>query len=126
MAVSLDLTQSGSGSTVIHASSGDTVTIRVKEANCPALANAIAGLNALTNVTGVSIAANYSAGVTAASLVQSGSGSTQISAASGDTVTLELAATVENDILASANAYLQGLTPPTGVNFAINTAGSAS
>ena len=128
MAASLDLTQSGSGTTKISAANGDTVTIKLAHAAFNnTLAEAIAGLGALTQVTGVTVAANNAAGATVpVELRQSGGGTTAIFAANGDTVTLDLASTVENDTLAAANTYLQGLTNQTGVKFAISLAGDAS
>jgi hypothetical protein len=128
MAVSLDLTQSGSASTKISASAGDTVTFLLASAReNSVLANAVAGLGGLLNVAGVTFVASAAGnGSYALTATQSGSGSTAINAASGDTITLVLAATVENDVLAAANAYLQTITPVTGVSFAFSTAGNAS
>jgi hypothetical protein len=59
-------------------------------------------------------------------LTQSGSGSTEIHAEPGDTITLELASVVSNSVLAAAIAGLQGLGKLLGVTFAINTAGGAT
>lgn len=59
-------------------------------------------------------------------VTQSGSGSTKISAQPGDTITIELASTVESSVLANAVAQLAGLSAVTGVNFVANTSGGAT
>lgn len=59
-------------------------------------------------------------------LTQSGSGSTEIHAEPGDTITLELASAVSNSVLAAAVTGLTGLGNMLGIKFAINTAGEAS
>ena len=59
MAVVLDLTQSGSGSTKISASSGDTITIAIADTTSgheAALEWATTSLGALTAITGVTFA----------------------------------------------------------------------
>jgi|SRR5579862_33635 len=130
MAVDFDVIQSGGTSATIHASSGDTLTFLLPDTtggHNDALENAIAGLNALSNVTGVTFAASLAGGASGVlRITQSGSGSTVLNFAAADTCTIELASTIENDQLAAANAYLQALTPITGVIFAVNTSGGAS
>jgi hypothetical protein len=129
MFVSLDFLQSGSATTKISAQPGDVITF---ELNSTVYNNVVGGivssLNGLTTICGVSFALN-SAGtaVTVLNIAQSGSASTAISAASGDTVTLELAETVYSNILQSAvSAYLARLTGLTGVIFAANVSGGAT
>lgn len=59
-------------------------------------------------------------------LTQAGSGTTSIHANPGDTVTLVLASTVENTILANAVAALAGLSQVTGVTFTASALGNGS
>lgn len=127
MSVTLDFTQSGGGSTKISAANGDTITLKLASTEFNnTLANAVAGLGALTQVTGVAVSANYTAATCAVEARQSGSAATVIFAASGDTITLELAETVQSDTLAAANVYLQQLKNQSGVSFAVNTSGGAT
>jgi hypothetical protein len=59
-------------------------------------------------------------------IIQSGSTSATLHVQPGDTVTLELASTVENPVLASKIADLQALGAILGITFAINTSGGAT
>ena len=128
--VTLDLIQSGSGSTTLHVENGDTLTFLLQDTignQEDALENAFAGLGGLADVTGVTFVASLAGnGSYPLTVTQTGSASAAIDGASGDTITLELAAVVENDVLAQANAALAALYPITGVKFAINTSGGAS
>jgi hypothetical protein len=60
------------------------------------------------------------------SLKQSGSGSTKISAQSGDSISVALAATVESGPLAAAVAALQVFSGIAGVTFTVDSTGDAS
>jgi hypothetical protein len=125
----MDITQSGSSSTEIHAESGDTLTFKLNETVWNnQLAFAVGQLNsALGGITGVSFVAS-SAGnaATVLSITQSGSGSTSIAAENGDTVTLELAETVFSNALAIGIRELQSLLGTLGITFAVNTTGGAT
>ena len=59
-------------------------------------------------------------------LTQAGSGTSAIHAESGDTITIVLASTVGNSVLANAMVNLAGLSEITGVTFVASTAGNAS
>lgn len=128
MAVSMDLTQSGSAATVIHAAPADTVTFLLgATVKNDVLAAALAPTDAFIRVTGVIFEIDATGdGEYALTITQAGSASHVIQAAAGDTVTINLASVVENTVLAAMNAYFQALTPITGVIFAISTAGNAS
>jgi plastocyanin len=129
-AVSLDLIQTGSGSSEIHAQPGDTITFEMNQSVFSnLLTQAVNHANNVLNyVVGGVIFAVSTAGAagTVLSITQSGSGSTSIAAEAGDTVTLEIANTVETNVLAAAKRYLQALQDVTGVIFAINTSGGAT
>jgi hypothetical protein len=59
-------------------------------------------------------------------IIQSGSTSATLHVQPGDAVTLELASTVENPVLASKISDLQALGAILGITFAINTSGGAT
>jgi hypothetical protein len=129
MSVVLDFTQSGSGSTKISAQAADTITLQLAETvESGVLDNAVAAATALYNITGVTIAFSNAGGASQKlAAVQSGSGSTTINAQAGDTITLELAETVESGVLAVIVASLNSaFYPITGVAFAANTTGGAT
>lgn len=130
MAVSLDITQSGSGSTEIHAAPGDTITLQLNETVYNNVLDQGADqLNSLLEpVCGVTFAFSNAGGAsTILKLVQSGSGSTSISAAAGDTLTFQLAETVYSNALdQAANQANSILGPITGVIFAFSNAGGAT
>ena len=92
------------------------------------MGNIVAALNGVTTISGVAFALNPAGTAsTVLSITQSGSASTSIAAASGDTVTLEFAETVYSNILqAAVSAYLARLTGLTGVIFAANVTGGAT
>lgn len=129
MAAVLDIIQSGSGSTTISAQAGDNIAFELNSTVFNNVVNGIiSSLNSITTITGVTFSLN-SAGTasTPLNITQSGSASTVINAASGDTITLELAETVYSNVLQSAvSAYLSRLTGITNVSFAANTTGGAS
>lgn len=130
MAVVLDITQSGSGSTEIHAQAGDTVTLLLSETvYSNVLDQAADQLNSILGpVTGVTFAfSNAGNAGTILYATQSGSGSTSIHAAAGDTLTFVLAETVFSNVLDQAANQLNSiLGPVTGVTFAFSNAGNAS
>lgn len=129
MSVSLDFIQSGSASTKISAQPGDLITFELNSTVYNnVVGNVVDALNAVTTISGVTFALNPAGTAsTVLSITQSGSASTVINAASGDTVTLELAETVYSNVLQSAvSAYLARLTGLTGVIFAANTSGGAT
>jgi len=59
-------------------------------------------------------------------LIQTGSASATLHVQPTDTITLELANTVETPVLAEANSHLAALGNLLGVTFAINTSGGAT
>ena len=128
MAVTLDLIQSGSASTTIHAQSGDTLTFLLPATvQNQVMASAVAGLAGLSDITGVTFVASAAGnGSYPLTITQSGSGTTAIDAASGDSIAVELASTVENQVMASAVAFLAAFKSISGVTFTVNSAGGAS
>lgn len=129
MSVSLDFSQSGSASTKISAQPGDLITFELNsQVYNNVVGNIVAALNGVTTISGVLFALNTAGTAsTVLSITQSGSASTSISAAAGDTITLELAETVYSNILQGAvSAYLARLTGLTGVIFAANVTGGAT
>lgn len=128
--VTLDVTQSGSGSTEIHAQVGDTLTFLLSETVFSnVLDQAADQLNSILGpVTGLTFA--FSNAGNAGSILyvtQSGSGSTSIHAAAGDTLTFVLNETVYNNVLDQAVDQLNSILGPiTGVTFAFSNAGNAS
>jgi hypothetical protein len=128
--VTLDITQSGSGSTEIHAQIGDTITLQLNETvESNLLDQAADQLNSILGPpTGVIFAFSNAGGAsTILRAAQSGSGTTTINAAAGDTLTFVLNETVESNVLDQATATLNDiLSQPTGVIFAFSNAGTAS
>jgi hypothetical protein len=128
--VTLNVTQSGSGSTVIHAQIGDTITIELNETVFSnVLDQAAAQINSILGpVTGVTFAFDNSGDATnKVEFLQSGSGSTSFTAQAGDTVTFMLNETVFSNVLDQAADQLNSiLGPVTGVTFAFSNSGGAS
>lgn len=127
-AVSLDVIQSGSGSTEIHAQPNDVITLQLSETvHSNVLDVAIAAFDGITDVTKVAFAFSNAGGASQKlALAQSGSGSTTINAQKGDTITFELASVSQNSAMASTVARLQGLGNLLGITIALNASGGAS
>jgi hypothetical protein len=129
MAVVLDFTQSGSGSTKISAQPADIITFELNETVWNnQLAFAVNQLNSIIGgPTGVSfVASSAGAAGTLLSITQSGSGSTSIAAENGDTITLELSETVFSNALTQTLNHLKSLFDTLGITFAVNTTGGAT
>lgn len=126
-ATSLTLTQSGSGSTVISAQPGDTITVKLGAAvENDVLAAAVAGWQAFSNICGVTFLVDTAGTATnKIRFTQAGSATTDIDAEAGDTVTFELAAPNRDDVLQAAATYFGGLQNVTGVALATNLDGGS-
>lgn len=128
-AVSLKLLQSGSGTTALHCQPADVVTIQLAETvESPALDEAVAACDGLTNVTGVVFAFSNAGGAgQKVAFAQTGSASATINAQAADTVTISLAETVESPVLDEAVATLNScLFPISGVTIAFDNGGGAT
>lgn len=128
--VTMDLTQSGSGSTELHLEVGDTLTLELNETVFSNLLDQGADQlgSIITQETGITIAFNNAGGASQKlALIQTGSASATINAESGDTVTGVLNETVFSNALDQAMNQLESiLSAATGVTFAFSNSGNAS